>query len=55
MLRLVLFGGAILVFIFWSIYKMTFDKKTTETDRTDIKLGFIFVAVFLLMIYFIFY
>ena len=54
MFRMFLFSGALVVFLIWSAYKLLVDKKTTQQDITDIKLGLIFVAVFVGLLYWLF-
>ena len=46
----VLFGG----YLLWGSARWIFDKKMTDKEKTDVKLGLIFFAIMVSIIYFLF-
>lgn len=53
MIRLIFGSTLIAVFVIWAVYKLFFDKNTTEKDKTDIKLGSVFAVIFCVVFYYL--
>ena len=54
MITFILFSVVLIAFVVSGFFRLLFDKKITEQQKTDIKLGFIFAAVCITIIYFMF-
>ena len=54
MITFILFSAVLVGYVVWGFFRLLFGKNVTEQQKTDIKLGFIFAAVCVAIIYFMF-
>ena len=54
-MTLTFFSIALGGYLLWGAIRWIFDKKMTEKEKTDIKLGLIFLVVIVLVIYLLFF
>lgn len=53
-MRFVIFSALLVAYVVYGIVKLLFGKNVSEQERTDIKLGFLFAAICVTIIYFLF-